>query len=84
MASPSLPAPWRPWPQEALTAALASDSLDFHYLVPCLISSPPLIKDQHFPHSILLPDILEKCFSTSFDVFYKLHLISCLGISDLK
>lgn len=45
---------------------------------------PPLIKGEHFPHSLFLPDILEECFSISFDVLYKLHLISCLGISDLE
>lgn len=76
MASPSLPAPWRPWPQEALTAALASDSLDFHYLVPCLISSPPLIKDQHFPHSVLFSFIFQMSQSSSLDMLPLIYYLN--------
>lgn len=52
----------------------------------CLHLPPPLHSSRASisPTPSFLPDILEECFSISFDVLYKLHLISCLGISDLE
>lgn len=84
------PTPWVPWRQEGAhpnpssPVMLVSVILILIFL--CLHLPPPLHSSRASisPTPSFLPDILEECFSISFDVLYKLHLISCLGISDLE